>query len=298
MRSLICLFVSAYAGAQLQSVSGFIHDPLGNPLAGVSVFWSGMEHSAVATDFQGFFELELTNSEGKTTELNLLHPDYSTLVIPIDFRLESTIDLGIWQLDPKSSDTDELPLVELNQLAVDFEGIAPSYGSFLQAQRSVFLQVAAFQFRDAYFKLRGLESSHQQIQFNGFSMQDFSRGYPSWNSWGGLNQFTNAAQDVVYGTTSDPKAFGGVLGSSHLWLRPSLLRSGFRVSQAASNALYRHRTLFSWVKHSAGLDLGLHFGYRYAKSGYRDGTPYRAFSALASIEKHWNLRYSSQLTVV
>lgn len=298
MRSLICLFVSAYAGAQLQSVSGFIHDPLGNPLAGVSVFWSGMEHSAVATDFQGFFELELTNSEGKTTELNLLHPDYSTLVIPIDFRLESTIDLGIWQLDPKSSDTDELPLVELNQLAVDFEGIAPSYGSFLQAQRSVFLQVAAFQFRDAYFKLRGLESSHQQIQFNGFSMQDFSRGYPSWNSWGGLNQFTNTAQEVVYGTTSDPRAFGGVLGSSQLWLRPSLLRSGFRVSQAASNALYRHRTLFSWVKHGADLDLGFHLGYRFGDSGYRDGTPYRAFSALATIEKQWNSRHSSQLTLV
>ena len=298
MRFLICFLVSAYAGAQFPNVSGFIHDPLGNPLAGVSVFWTGMERKAVETDLQGFFELALNNSDGKTAELNVLHPGYLTLVIPVDFHLESTIDLGIWELRPKPSDLDELPLVELNQLAMDFEGIAPSYGSFLQAQKSVFLQVAAFQFRDAYFRLRGLESSHQQIQFNGFSMQDFSRGYPSWNSWGGLNQFTNAAQDVVYGTTSDPKAFGGVLGSSHLWLRPSLLRSGFRVSQAASNALYRHRTLFSWVKHSAGLDLGLHFGYRYAKSGYRDGTPYRAFSALASIEKHWNLRHSSQLTVV
>ena len=249
------------------------------------MFWSGMEHSAVATDFQGFFELELNNLEGKTAELNFLHPDYLVLVIPIDFSLESTIDLGIWQLDSKPSDTDELPLVELNQLAVDFEGIAASYGSFLQAQRSVFLQVAAFQFRDAYFKLRGLESSHQQIQFNGFSMQDFSRGYPSWNSWGGLNQFTNTAQEVVYGTTSAPRAFGGVLGSSQLWLRPSLLRSGFRVSQAASNALYRHRTLFSWVKHGTGLDLGIHLGYRFGDSGYRDGTPYRAFSALATIEK-------------
>ena len=299
MKSVIfCLLSGSFLLAQSFQVEGYIHDSQNRPLVNVRISVEGTP-SISLTDFKGYFQLTTAITSQTTRTLEVVHPQYNSLKIPLNFSVQQELNLGVWQLTKIRQDDDDMPLAELNQLQLDNAGNATTYGSFLQSQRSLFLQTAAFQFRDAYFQLRGLGSTHQEIQFNGLPMQDFSRGRPSWNSWGGLNQFTNSAQEVVYGIQSDPKSFGGLLGSAHLWVRPSLLRKGNRFSLAASNALYQYRSLYSKV-FSLGDDLHLafHLGLRYANSGYRDGTPYRSISTFFALEKNWNLAHSSQITAV
>lgn len=292
MRLFCFLLFVQVLHSQWSVVSGVFHDPSGQPIAGVQIAGEGLSET-VFSDATGHFKVLLP--EGfQNLELQITHPQYEHAKIPIVVTDRLLIDLGIWQLEPLSDEALELPVVDLLQLEEFLDDGFTSYGSFLQAQRSLFLDVAAFQFGAVFFKLRGLDAAHQSFEFNGFPMQDISRGRTSWNSWSGLNHLTNYTQTTAYGLQADSDGFGGLLGSGRIWLRPSQLREGFRLSQTASNAVYRHRTQWSVVKKLRNnWALATQIGYRWGASGFKEGTPYRSLSMGVFLEKHWNAKHSS-----
>lgn len=183
----------------------------------------------------------------------------------------------------------EAPLLRMSDLELwTASDDREQLGVALQAQRDLFLSTAAFQFGSAFFRLRGLDASHRSVRINGIAMNHFMTGRPNWGQWGGLNDFTNVAGKTNYGLTPAQFDMGGVLGSLQINLRPSQMRLGSKFSQAFSNATYQFRSMVSHVGHYNQWDFALLGSTRVAKEGYREGTPYQAFSLLAFLERQWD----------
>ncbi|MDG1271564.1 MAG: hypothetical protein P8O04_03805 [Flavobacteriaceae bacterium] len=225
---------------------------------------------------------------------------YSSLQIPIRFgKKQNHIDLGSWSLQPEEPEELRLPIVSLadweaQQTVADREQL----GWVLQAQRDPFLTAAAFQFSSAFFRLRGLDTSHQSIRINGIPMNNPVSQRPNWSQWGGLNDFTNAAALQYYGLEPSDFDMGGALGSIHWELKPSSLRQGTKFSQAFSNANYRYRTMFSQVGYEKDWNYGLLLSMRQGEEGYQEGTSYRAYSLAALLERQWNAQHQSWIAFV
>src|SRR5690606_36126617 len=104
----------------------------------------------------------------------------------------------------------------------------------LQATRDVFLNRAAFDFGQAFFRVRGYDSENGAVLINGIPMNKLVDGRPQWNDWGGLNDVTRN-QEFTLGLQASDYNFGGVLGSTSVDTRPSGFRPGARLSASASN---------------------------------------------------------------
>jgi len=131
-------------------------------------------------------------------------------------------------------------------------------------------------------------------------MNSFENGRAVWSSWGGLNDFTNRAQQNGFGIQSSGAGFGGVLGYTSFNLRPSGFRRGSKISQAFSNTSYRFRTMIS---HHSGMNkkqwaYSFLFSSRWGTQGYVNGTSYKSFSGLFMIEKKWTPRLSSWFSAI
>jgi hypothetical protein len=76
----------------------------------------------------------------------------------------------------------------------------------LQSSRDAFLQAAAFNWGQARFRVRGLDSEHATMMINGVVMNKIYDGRPQWGEWGGLNDALrngihtrNCASDYTFG---------------------------------------------------------------------------------------------------
>jgi hypothetical protein len=164
----------------------------------------------------------------------------------------------------------------------------------------VFLNTVAFQFRPTFFRLRGLDPLYQEVQLNGIPMHSFFKGSPQWNQWGGLNDFTNRAQQLTIGASPQIQGRGGFLSTSQINLQPSSFRSGSKISQAFSNSSYRFRTQFSFVQRPIEnkWGYGLLISRRWGKRGYVEGTSFQAFSGALLLEKNWTDQHVSSFTAL
>jgi hypothetical protein len=68
----------------------------------------------------------------------------------------------------------------------DGEGSVDNVAGLLQASRDVFLNAAAFDFSQTFFRPRGLDSDQGKIFINGIEMNKLFNGRPQWSNWGGL----------------------------------------------------------------------------------------------------------------
>lgn len=249
---------------------------------------------STSTDLEGNFVLVSTLKGNKI--LHISATDYILKRIPIE--LENTpIALGSFSLVRDIIQEKANNLISLTDTDLsDDESISMSSG-LLQATKDVFLKRAAFDFGQAFFRVRGYDSQNGKVLVNGITMNKFYDGRPQWNNWGGLNdvtrnqEFTNSLEASSYG-------FGGILGTTNIDTRPSGLRPGTRISTSFSNRTYAGRVMATY---SSGMQKN-DFGYtvsgsrRWARQGYVNGTLYDAFSFFGAMEYRFNPKHAISLT--
>ncbi|MCK0157437.1 TonB-dependent receptor [Cellulophaga sp. F20128] len=230
--------------------------------------------------------------------LQIAAPNYITKRIPLTIDKE-IMDLGNIYLeeDITIEQTDNLIALTDNDLSTDESTTITS--GLLQATKDVFLNRAAFDFGQAFFRVRGYDSQYGQVLINGILMNQLSDGRPQWNNWGGLNDVTKN-QDFTHGLQPLDYGFGGILGTTNIDTRPSLMRSGTRISTSASNRTYAGRLMVTQTvpTNKKGFSYSISASRRWAKEGYINGTLYDAFSVFGAVEYQFNPKNSLTLTAI
>ncbi|WP_422083121.1 TonB-dependent receptor [Ulvibacterium sp.] len=248
------------------------------------------------TDELGRFKLEISLKEDVI--LNISQGDFVTQRIPIS-PVDNQMDLGAIYLesDITTEQTDNLITLTDSELLDD--GLSAVSMGFLQATRDVFLNRAAFDFGQAFFRVRGYDSQNGQVLINGIPMNKFFDGRPQWNNWGGLNDVTRN-QEFTNGLSASEYTFGGILGNTNIDVRPSGLRAGTRLSSSMSNRTYAGRLMATYNSglRENGLAYAISASRRWAKTGYIKGTLYDAYSLFGALEYHLNTRNAINLTAI
>jgi len=275
---LFCISFSVYA-QQTTTITG-------------SILKEGVDTNLdrILVSIEGSNEITLPNTLGEfqfITSLTGAHilkvstPYYSVKRIPILLEGQN-LDLGIITLknDITIEQTDNLITLTESDLSDDDETVSLSAG-ILQATRDVFLNRAAFDFGQAFFRVRGYDSKNGQVLINGIRMNKFFDGRPQWNNWGGLNDIIRN-QDFTNGLKTSAYTFGGILGNTN----------------TASNRTYSGRLMTTYTSRqdNNGLSYTFSASRRWAKQGYIDGTLYDAYSFYGALEYELNDKNSLMLT--
>jgi hypothetical protein len=250
-------------------------------LESVSILLEG-DDSSYKNNKQGIFSIETMLFGEQIIAFNF--PDYNTKRIPLIINKE-LIELGVIYLDRDIELEKNDNLITLTDAELHDDEVSSNSAGLLQATKDIFLNKAAFDFGQAFFRVRGYDSKQSKVLINGIEMNKFYDGRPQWNNWGGLNdvtrnqQFTNGLQVSSY-------SFGGVLGITNIDTRPSKMRSGLRLSSSASNRTYGARLMATYTRpiSNKGLSYSISGSRRWSKEGYIFGTLYDAFSFFGALE--------------
>lgn len=283
---LILISPFVFYAQSIIEVSGTVMDNrTKEPISDVTVSIESDRVSDV-TDGNGRFELTIF-SKGDYI-LNITASDFILKRIPLTLE-DKAIDLGVLYLEKDISIEQTDNLITLTDSELLDDEINSNSSALLQATRDVFLTRAAFDFGQAFFRVRGYDSQNGRVLVNGIPMNKFFDGRPQWNNWGGLNDVTRN-QQFSNGLAASDFTFGGILGNTNIDTRPSGLRPGTRLSASASNRTYAGRlmaTYNSGLKKN-GLAYSVSGSRRWAKQGYINGTLYDAFSVFGAVEYRFN----------
>ena len=253
-------------------------------------------NNSLKPDKEGFFKLPVI-TRGSFI-LNITVPGFMPKRIPVFFEGDD-IALGtiFLEQDIKRDKIDNL--VTLTDAEFSDEDDTMIAAGLLQATRDIFLKRAAFDFGQAFFRVRGYDSRNGTVMINGISMNKLFDGRPQWNNWGGLNDVTRN-QNYTNGLHASEYTFGGILGNTNLDTRPSGLRPGFRFSVSASNRTYTGRAMATYTspKQKNGLTYSVSTSRRWAKEGYIDGTLYDAYSVFGALEFEIDSKNSLMATAI
>lgn len=218
--------------------------------------------------------------------------------LPIELTYEN-IDLGILYLDLDITQEKTDNLITLNELDFsDNEEVVSSAG-LLRATRDIYLSRAAFDFSQAFFKIRGYDSREATVLLNGHKMNKLSDGRPQWNNWGGLNDITRN-QELIFGLKASRLTFGGLLGVTNIDTRPTKLRPGTKFSVSIANRTYSGRLMATYNsgQSESGLSYAISGSKRFGNQGFIDGTFYGAYSIYGSLEYRFNEKNSLDMTAI
>ncbi|MBT8298590.1 MAG: TonB-dependent receptor, partial [Maribacter sp.] len=243
-----------------------------------------IEDTRVSINSSADFELSAPISLIGAYILNVSSPDFITKRIPIILE-NQLLDLGIIYLENDIVIEKADNLIALTDADITEEENTALGLGLLQGTRDIFLSKAAFDFGQAFFRVRGYDSQNGKVLINGMPMNKFFDGRPQWNNWGGLNDVTRN-QDYSHGLEASEYTFGGILGNTNIDSRPSGLRPGFRFSASASNRTYASRVMATYTssKRETGLAYSFSVSRRWAKEGYINGTLYDAYSLFGALE--------------
>nr|WP_299340226.1 TonB-dependent receptor [Allomuricauda sp.] len=282
---------------QIATISGIISDSrTSRPLYNAQISFEGLSIQT-NSDEAGKFLLSMP-SKGEYV-LAVVATDYLKKRIPIVVENVS-IDLGtvFLEKDVSSEKTDNLITLTDGDLSDDEETFAISSG-LLQSSRDIFLRRAAFDFGQAFFKVKGYDSRNGKVTINGLEMNKFFDGRAQWNNWGGLNDVLRN-QQFTPGLSMNTFSFGGILGNTNMDTRPSGLRPGFRLSSSFSNRSYRGRAMVTYNSGMGekGLAYTISSSRRWANEGFLEGTLYDAYSFFGSLEYKANEENTFLLTAI
>ena len=276
------------------TVSGIVMSTTDKPILSASISIEGTI-SSVSTTVDGSFILQSSFQGEYILQINA--SDFVTKRLPLTLK-GINLDLGVIFLEPDITveQSDNLITLTENDLSDD-EGTISSSTGLLQATRDVFLTRAAFDFGQAFFRVRGYDSREGQVLINGMKMNKFFDGRPQWNNWGGLNDAIRN-QEFSNGMEATPFAFGGILGNTNIDVRPSGLRPGTRLSSSFSNRTYSGRLMATYTSgmKNNGIGYTISGSRRWAKEGYIDGTLYDAYSLFAAVEYQFDSNNAITLT--
>lgn len=224
--------------------------------------------------------------------------DYISKRIPF-MVTDHDIDLGTVFLERDIAFEKSDNLITLTDSDLLEDEMSSITSGMLQASRDVFLNRAAFDFGQAFFRVRGYGSENGRVLLNGIPMNKISNGRPQWNNWGGLNDVTRN-QEFTHGLQLSDHSFGGILGTTNISTRPSGFRKGIRISSSASNRTYAGRLMatYSSGRVQDGLSYSVSASRRWAKEGYINGTLYDAYSIFGAVELTVDPKNSFLLTAL
>ncbi|WP_299434202.1 TonB-dependent receptor [uncultured Maribacter sp.] len=207
------------------------------------------------------------------------------------------IDLGAIYLEPDIVIEKTNNLIALTDADLEDDQGESITSGLLQATKDIFLNRAAFDFGQAFFRVRGYDSRNGRVLINGIPMNKLIDGRPQWNNWGGLNDVTRN-QEFSAGLKPSSSSFGGVLGTTNIDTRPSQLRPGYRFSSSVSNRTYAGRLMATYTSktNKKGIKYSISGSLRGAKNGYVEGTLYNAYAIYGAVEYNLNAKHTLLLT--
>ena len=280
---LLQFFLVAIVNAQAQNitVSGYVIDSRSKQgLLAVKVQLEAHLDQAI-TDRAGFFEISIDcNSQ---CVLEFQKEGYARLRLPV-FSEKKDVELGLVILSRENPVEGKDVLLALSETELnDEEGVSDAVG-FLQGTRDIFLNRAAFDFSQSFFRVRGYDSAEGLVHFNGLPMNQLFDGRPQWNNWGGLN---DVMRNQTHSLNLSPSevSFGGLQGTVNFLTNPADLRPGYRLSTSASNRSYTGRFMGTYAsgKKDNGFSYSFSLSRRWASQGYIAGTLYDAYSLFGAI---------------
>ncbi|WP_317134280.1 carboxypeptidase regulatory-like domain-containing protein [Flavobacterium agricola] len=243
-------------------------------------------NTKATTNDQGEFEVGSVSAGDYAVQIQL--NGFVTQVLRVAVVANQTTDLGVIALDVDITAEIQLSLVTITEtdLGDDNSG-SESTSALLQASRDTYLQIAAFNWGQARYRIRGLDNEYGSTLINGISMNKIYDGRPQWGNWGGLNDATRN-QEYINGSRANDYTFGSLLGTQEINTRASIYRPGARVSFSGTNTNYNFRTMATYASglSKKGWAYVISASGRWAKEGFFDGTDYNAISVFASVEKN------------
>ena len=283
---------------QTGSITGKVIDSKNQkPLHNVIVSLQNTNYTKL-TNIEGVFLFEEVPAGNYLMQIR--SNGFATQLFPIELQEKQLLDLSTIVLEEDITAEQELSLITLteNDLGDDNSGSETTSG-LLQASRDVFEQVAAYNWGQARFRVRGLDNEYGNIMINGITMNKLYDGRPQWSNWGGLNDATRN-QEFASGSNPSDYTFGGALGVQHINTRASYHRVGSRVSVLGTNTNYNWRIMGT---HASGMDKNgwaytVSASYRMADEAHFEGTDYDAKSAFLAVEKRFNDNHSLNFTSI
>lgn len=283
---------------QVHTISGHLLDlKTRAPISDARVTIENTNFS-INTDTTGKFKINVNLKRGSFI-LFIFKQDYRTKRLAISLE-DNNLDLGTILLEKDITIEKTANLITLTDgdLSNDDESTSISAG-LLQATRDIFLNRAAFDFGQAFFRVRGYDSQNGQVLLNGIVMNKFFDGRPQWNNWGGLNDVIRN-QEFTNGLAASAYTFGGILGNTNIDMRPSRFRPGTRLSSSLSNRTYTGRLMATHTSplSEKGIAYSVSASRRWAEEGYLEGTLYDAYSLFGTLEYQFNEKNSFLLTAI
>lgn len=223
---------------------------------------------------------------------------YKDKLIAVQIQENKLIDLGIIVLEEEDEVNQQGAVISILDDDLDENnGGSESTSGLLQASKDAFQQAAAFNWGQARFRVRGLDSQYAQLLINGLTMNKAYDGRPQWGDWGGLNDVLRN-QEIAIGSSPSDYAFGGILGTQHLSTQASTYKKGTRIAFSGTNTNYQGRAMVTYASgmNEKGWAFVVSAGKRYANEGYFEGTNYDANSIFTSVEKKISPRNSINFT--
>ncbi|WP_317198446.1 carboxypeptidase-like regulatory domain-containing protein [Salegentibacter lacus] len=231
--------------------------------------------------------------------LKITLSDYKELRLPVVIEAETNKDLGLMLMQPILTDyANQIGTISLSDAELDEdEAHIDNLSGLLQASRDVFLNAAAFDFSQTFFRPRGLDSEHGKVLINGVEMNKIYTGRPQWSTWGGLND-VQRNQVFSMGLSPSQVSFGGLAGTTNIIMRASKYAKGGKASIAAANRSYNGRLMATYGSGELknGWAYAISGSRRFAKEVYVDGTLYDANGFFISVEKTFNEKHSLNFT--
>jgi len=279
-------------------VTGVILDAVTlEPVAGTHVSVEGTTLQAFSRD-TGIFQFEISEIPEGQIILIVNKPGYILQRLPVNIVLDQSLNVEILLQADVIKDQMMTGAVSLSDAQLlDDEGSADNVAGLLQASRDVFLNAAAFDFSQTFFRPRGLDSEYGKIYINGIEMNKIFNARPLWSNWGGLND-VQRNQVFSMGMLPAEVGFGGLAGSTNIIMRASKYGQGGRLSYATANRTYTGRIMATYNSGEIGNGwaYSLSLSRRFATEAYIDGTLYDANAFFISVEKRINPFHSINFT--
>lgn len=295
---LYCIFTSLTSAQNTVVKGSVLEDITFTPIYGVKISIE-KTHLETFTNSFGAFVFSEVDIYGEQI-LVVSKSGYIKKRFPIVVNKGAVVDISGMTLEKDPFETADLFTIVLSEdeLNDDASG-ADNVSGLLAASLDVFQRTAAFEFSSSFFKIRGLDSNHSTVLLNGIEMNKAYNGRPQWSNWGGINDVLRE-QELATGFTPSGVAFGGVLGSSNINLKPSVHKAGGRLTYSSSNRSYNNRLMATYtsglLKNNWAYTLSL--GKRWGNEGFQDATTYQGASFFASVEKILNNAHSFNLTAI
>ncbi|MGQ7945727.1 carboxypeptidase-like regulatory domain-containing protein [Flavobacterium sp. WC2509] len=247
--------------------------------------------------------MQLTSNDGvfsfyavaSGNQLLLLHSQgFKDILLSIVISKDQMLDLGVIPMEDNQTVEQQTGLITLleSDLSDDNSG-SESTSGLLQSSRDAFQQAAAFNWGQARFRIRGLDSQYATTTINGVTMNKLFDGRSQWGDWSGLNNAVRN-QEFTVGSFPSDYVFGGILGTQQINTRASIYRPGTILSFSGTNTNYSWRMTGTYASgmNNKGWAFVVSAGNRWAEEAYFDGTNYNAIAGFISVEKKINDHHS------